>query len=108
MTYKLWDKKSPIYFITAEQAIKNNSLYGSEDSYLFLNDDGSIYDILPISTIRTVTGETDDESACISYIKMLTEVPSDEPSSEDVIALKKEIEELKSELEATKILLGVE
>ena len=35
MTYTLWDKQSPIYDITAEQAIKNNPLYGSEDSYLF-------------------------------------------------------------------------
>ena len=40
MTYQLWDKISPIYDITAEQAIKNNPLYGSEDSYLFYRDDG--------------------------------------------------------------------
>ena len=27
MTYQLWDKQSPIYDITAEQAMINNPLY---------------------------------------------------------------------------------
>lgn len=75
MTYKLWDKKSSIYDITAEQAIINNPLYGSENSYLFYRDDGSIYDILPISIIRSKTefdeSKTDDE-VCEAYIKILT------------------------------------
>lgn len=110
MTYKIWDKKTSIYDVTAEQAIINNPLYGSEDSYLFLNDDGSIYDILPISTIRTLTGETDADTACKAYIEMLTTIqsPDGDTPSEDVSALKKEVEDLKAELEAAKILLGVE
>lgn len=40
MTYTIWDKISPIYDITAEQAMINNPLYGSEDSYLFIRNDG--------------------------------------------------------------------
>ena len=90
MTYKLWDKKSPIYDITAEQAIKNNSLYGSENSYLFFRDDDSIYDILPISTLRTLTAADDsltDKEVCEAYIDKLT-TPA--PTKDD------EIETLKS------------
>ncbi len=75
MIYKLWNKKTAIYDITAEQAIINNPLYGSENSYLFYRDDGSIYDILPISIIRSKTeldeSKTDDE-VCEAYIKILT------------------------------------
>lgn len=75
MTYKLWDKKSSIYDITAKQAIINNPLYGSENSYLFYRDDGTIYDVLPISMIRSKTeldeSKTDDE-VCEAYIKILT------------------------------------
>lgn len=89
MTYSLWDKKSSIYDITAEQAVKNNPLYGSENSYLFYRDDGSIYDILPISIIRKLT-ESDnskpDSEVCEAYIIKLT-IP--EPTKEDEINLLK-------------------
>ena len=78
MTYTLWDKISPIYDITAEQAMINNPLYGSEDSYLFLRDDGSIYDILPISTLWTMTGSAEtatDAEVCEAYIVKITAPP---------------------------------
>lgn len=95
MTYTLWDKQSPIYDITAEQAIKNNPLYGSEDSYLFLRDDGSIYDILPISTLRTLTGSADtatDAEVCEAYIALLT-APEPEPPDE-ITALQAKVKAL--------------
>lgn len=98
MTYSLWDKQSPIYDITAEQAIKNNPLYGSEDSYLFLRDDGSIYDILPISTLRTMTESADtatDAEVCEAYIEKLTAPEPTEPS--DGISAEKALEILLSE-----------
>lgn len=75
MTYSLWDKKSAIYNITAEQAIKNNPLYGSENSYLFYTDTGEINDILPISTLRKITDlndSNDDTAICEAYINILT------------------------------------
>lgn len=113
MTYTLWDKVSPIYDITAEQAIKNNPLYGSENSYLFYRDDGSIYDILPISEIRARvdgSGKTDAE-VCELYIAKLTTPPSPEPTG-DLAALQAEVASLKAqlaEIEAVnKTLLGVE
>lgn len=113
MTYNLWDKQSPIYQVTAEQAIKNNPLYGSEDSYLFFDDNGSIYDILPISTIRKIVGDNigDDTSVCEAYIKTLEAAEGSsggETPSEDITALKQEVEDLKAELAAAKILLGVD
>ena len=44
MTYKLWNKVSPIYDITAEQAMINNPLYGTESSYLSSSaTEGEIY-----------------------------------------------------------------
>ena len=95
MTYTLWDKQSPIYDITAEQAIKNNPLYGSEDSYLFYRDDGSIYDILPISTLRTMTGSADtatDAEVREAYIALLT-APEPEPPDE-ITALQAKIKAL--------------
>lgn len=99
MTYQLWDKTSPIYDITAEQAMINNPLYGSEDSYLFYRDDGSIYDILPISTLRTLTGsdetETDAE-VCEAYITSLT-APEPAPEPSDGITAEKALEILLSE-----------
>ena len=111
MTYTLWDKQSPIYDITAEQAIKNNPLYGSEDSYLFLRDDGSIYDILPISTLRTLTGSDEtkaDAEVCDAYIAKLTEPPPAPPSGGDVSELAAKVASLEEQLAAAKILLGVE
>ena len=110
MTYTLWDKQSPIYDITAEQAIKNNPLYGSEDSYLFLRDDGSIYDILPISTLRTLTESAEtatDAEVCEAYIAKLT-APPPAPPSGDIAELTAKVANLEEQLAAAKILLGVE
>ena len=111
MTYTLWDKQSPIYDITAEQAIKNNPLYGSEDSYLFLRDDGSIYDILPISTLRTMTGSAEtatDAEVCEAYIAKITAPPEAPKPSGDIAELTAKVADLEAELAAAKILLGVE
>lgn len=86
MTYALWNKQSSIYGITAEQAMINNPLYGTENSYLFYRDDGSIYDILPISTLRTLTKSDEtktDAEVCEAYITKLT-TPA--PTKEDEIA----------------------
>ena len=111
MTYKLWDKQSPIYDITAEQAMKNNPLYATEDSYLFLRDDGSIYDILPISTLRTMTESADtatDAEVCEAYIAKLTAPPPAPPSGGDISELTAKVASLEEQLAAAKILLGVE
>ena len=111
MTYTLWDKQSPIYDITAEQAIKNNPLYGSEDSYLFYRDDGSIYDILPISTLRTLTESADtatDAEVCEAYIAKITAPPEAPKPSGDIAELTAKVVDLEAELAAAKILLGVE
>ena len=97
MTYTLWDKTSPIYDITAEQAMINNPLYGTENSYLFYRDDGSIYDILPISTLRTLTESDDtmtDAEVCEAYITKLT-TPA--PTKEDEIS---ELKTRNTQLEA--------
>lgn len=111
MTYQLWDKTSPIYDITAEQAVINNPLYGSENSYLILRDDGSILDILPISTLRELTGKdataTDDE-VCEAYITKLNEPPPAPPSGGDLTELTAKVTDLEEQLAAAKILLGVE
>lgn len=110
MTYQLWDKISPIYDITAEQAMINNPLYGSEDSYLFFRDDGSIYDILPISTLRTLTESADtatDAEVCEAYIAKIT-APPPAPPSGDVSELTAKVASLEEQLAAAKILLGVE
>lgn len=111
MTYQLWDKISPIYDITAEQAMINNPLYGSEDSYLFYRDDGSIYDILPISTLRTMTGSADtatDAEVCEAYIAKITAPPEAPEPSGDIAELTAKVADLEAELAAAKILLGVE
>ena len=108
MTCELWDKQSPIYDISAEQAMINNPLYGSEDSYLFYRDDGSIYDILPISTLRTLTESADtatDAEVCEAYIAKITAPPK--PSG-DIAELTAKVADLEAELAAAKILLGVE
>ena len=89
MTYTLWDKQSPIYDITAEQAKKNNPLYAAEDSYLFLRDDGSIYDILPISYLPEA------EARCEAFIAALTAPAPTEPS--DGITAERALEILLSE-----------
>ena len=111
MTYTLWDKQSPIYDITAEQAMINNPLYAAEDSYLFLRDDGSIYDILPISTLRTMTESADtatDAEVCEAYIAKLTAPPEAPKPSGDIAELTAKVADLEAELAAAKILLGVE
>ena len=111
MTYTLWDKQSPIYDITAEQAMINNPLYGSEDSYLFYRDDGSIYDILPISTLRTLTESaetTTDAEVCEAYIAKITAPPEAPKPSGDIAELTAKVADLEAELAAAKILLGVE
>ena len=111
MTYTLWDKQSPIYDITAEQAIKNNPLYGSADSYLFLRDDGSLYDILPISKLRTLTESADtatDAEVCEAYIAKITAPPEAPKPSGDIAELTAKVADLEAELAAAKILLGVE
>ena len=110
MTYQPWDKISPIYDITAEQAMINNPLYGAENSYLFLRDDGSIYDILPISTLRELTGKdatATDEEVCAAYIAQIT-APPPAPPSGDVSELTAKVASLEEQLAAAKILLGVE
>ena len=111
MTYTLWDKQSPIYDITAEQAMINNPLYGSEDSYLFYRDDGSIFDILPISTLRTLTESADtatDTEVCEAYIAKITAPPEAPKPSGDIAELTAKVADLEAELAAAKILLGVE
>lgn len=111
MTYSLWDKQSPIYDITAEQAMINNPLYGSEDSYLFYRDDGSIYDILPISTLRALTESADtatDAEVCEAYIAKITAPPEAPKPSGDIAELTAKVASLEEQLAAAKILLGVE
>ena len=111
MIYTLWDKQSPIYDITAEQSMINNPLYGTENSYLFLRDDGSIYDILPISTLRELTGKdatATDEEVCAAYIAQITAPPPAPPSGGDVSELTAKVASLEEQLAAAKILLGVE
>lgn len=115
MTYTLWDKQSPIYDITAEQAMINNPLYGSENSYLILRDDGSILDILPISTLRELIGKgatATDEEVCEAYITKLNEpIPEPQPSG-DLTALSAKVAELETQLATieavNKTILGVE
>lgn len=114
MTYQLWDKISPIYDITAEQAMINNPLYESENSYLILRDDGSILDILPISTLRELTGKdttVTDEEVCEAYIAQIT-APPPAPPSGDLTALSAKVANLEEQLATieavNKTLLGVE
>ena len=110
MTYQLWDKISPIYDITAEQAMINNPLYGSENSYLILRDDCSILHRLPISTLRELTGKdatATDEEVCEGYIAKLT-APPPAPPSGNISELTAKVANLEEQLAAAKILLGVE
>ena len=109
MTYALWDKKTAIYDVTPEQAIANNPLYGSEDSYLFFIVDGSIHDILPICVIRGALGERDgqlDSEICEMWIDVITQ-PVQEQSG-DIAELTAKVADLEEQLAAAKILLGVD
>ena len=72
MTYTLWDKKTPIYDITAEQAMINNPRYRDEDSYVFYRDDGSIHDLLALSMVPNPDRLTDPDEICAEYIARLT------------------------------------
>ena len=72
MTYKLWDKKTPIYDVTAAQAMINNPKYHDEDSYVFYRDDGTIYDLLALSMIPNPDGLTNPDEICAAYIARLT------------------------------------
>ena len=91
MTYKIWDKVSPIYDVTAEQAMINNPLFASEDSYVFYRDNGAIYDIVPISLLPE--GNTIAER-CDRYIEALTAAPKNVSKQESEIKL------LKAQVEA--------
>ena len=83
MTYALWDKQSPIYNITAEQAMQNNTKYRDEDSYVFYKDDGTIYDLLSLSMISNPDGLTSPDEICADFIARLT---APEPVKPDPIA----------------------
>jgi hypothetical protein len=65
LTYKVWDKTSPINDISAERAIANLPALGAEEVYLFLRPDGSVYDCIPLS--RLPEGDT-PEARCEAYI----------------------------------------
>ena len=79
MTYKLWDKKTPIYDVTAAQAMINDPKYRNEDSYIFYRDDGTIYDLLALSMIPNPDGLTDPDEICAAYIARLTAPPPEKP-----------------------------
>jgi len=72
MTYVLWDKQSPIYNVTAEQAMVNNRKYRDEDSYVFYKDDGSIFDLVALSMISNPDGLTVPDEICAAFIARLT------------------------------------
>lgn len=94
MTYKLWDRKSSIYDVTAEQAMKNNKKYRDEETYVFYNDDGSIYDILSITMIPNQDNLVDSTEICQAYCDLLSD-HSKTPSEIDV--LKDEVRALKEQ-----------
>lgn len=75
MTYSKWDKQSPIYDVTAEQAKLNNPLFATENSYLFYREDGSIIDCMPISMIPNPDNLTDEDEICKAYIKRVATMP---------------------------------
>lgn len=95
MTYSKWDKQSPIYDVTAEQAKLNNPLFATENSYLFYREDGSIIDCMPISMIPNPDNLTDEDEICKAYIKRLTTVPKS-----DVETLQDENKELQAKVKA--------
>lgn len=79
MTYKLWDKQSPIYDVTAEQAMTNNTKYRDENSYVFYRDDGTIYDLLALSMIPNPDGLTAPDAICAAFIARLTAPEPEKP-----------------------------
>lgn len=95
MTYSKWDKQSPIYDVTAEQAKLNNPLFATENSYLFYREDGSIIDCMPISMIPNPDNLTDENEICKAYIKRLTTVPKS-----DVETLQDANKELQAKVKA--------
>ena len=102
MTYELWDKQMPIYDVTAEQAMINNPKYSTENSYVFYNDDGSIYDLLALSMIPNSDNLTDVNEICLAYIDKLT-TPSPSPSpidqADEIAQLKIQITDLQSKID---------
>ena len=95
MTYKIWDKQSPIYDITAEQAMENNPLYRDEDSYVFYRDDGSIYDLLALSMVPNPDGLTDPDEICVAFITQLTAPPPEKPN--EIAQLREQIANLEAD-----------
>lgn len=95
MTYNLWDKQSPIYDITAEQAMTNNPKYRDEDSYIFYRDDGTIYDLLALSMIPNPDGLISPDEICIAFIARLTAPPPEKP--DEIAQLREEIATLKAD-----------
>lgn len=80
MTFAKWDKQAPIYGVSAEQAMKNNAKYRTEDSYVFYNDDGSIYDLVPVSSLPA--GDTAD-IRCTAFLTLRTASQAVQPSTND-------------------------
>ena len=95
MTYSIWDKQSPIYDVTAEQAKLNNPLFATENSYLFYREDGSIIDCMPISMIPNPDNLTDEDEICKAYIKKVTTVPKS-----DVEILQTEVKSMTAQISA--------
>ncbi len=95
MTYSKWDKQSPIYDVTAEQAKLNNPLFATENSYLFYREDGSVIDCMPISMIPNPDNLTDEDEICKAYIKRLTTV-----SKSGIETLQDENKELQAKVKA--------
>ena len=95
MTYELWDKQSPIYDITAEQAMTNDPRYRDEESYVFYRDDGSIRDLLALSMIPNPDGLINPDEICAAYIARLT-APKPAPPDE-IGQLKEQIATLEAD-----------
>ena len=95
MTYILWDKQSPIYDITAEQAIANNPKYRNENSYIFYNDDGGIRDLLALSMRPNPDGLTNPDEICTAFIARLT-APKPAPPDE-IGQLKTQVAQLQAD-----------
>ena len=95
MTYALWDKQSPIYNVTAEQAMTNDPRYRDEESYVFYRDDGSIYDLLALSMIPKPDGLADPDEICAAFIKQLTTPPPEKP--DEIAQLREQIAALEAD-----------
>ena len=75
----------------------------AENSYLIIRDDGSIFDILPISTLRTLTGKDDtatDEEVCDAYIAYIAQITATPEPSDDLAALKAKNSQLEAKVRA--------